>query len=301
MQNLARVECDLEASEHFYDYYAMDQDPKVFSWPVHSPFQVEYYRMMEKDNSEWKQRWKQPILSGVSYAKDHVPNTIIDDHFVRLDRLAHSFHLYILRRAANIDVASLKQITEFGGGTGDMVPFVREMGFRGTHFVVDLPPLLLLQRYFQLLSSWPSYLVASTKAGLFGRKTLLVNAKNISELTSTFDSALYDLSAFIATYSFTETTSSDRAAYIQKLELSKYGYLLIAAQNNVFDVDNVQYLANWARDLKKTHNTCLWRTPVFPGGVHFVAVKKTLSDASCDGRVGCNAATKVHGECLALN
>jgi len=76
----------------------------------------------------------------------------------RRKRIQELQHFRILRRAAGIDLRSLTHVVEFGGGVGETVAALSDLGFSGRHLVIDLPPMLLLQRYWLRYSGLPAYL-----------------------------------------------------------------------------------------------------------------------------------------------
>jgi hypothetical protein len=60
----------------------------------------------------------------------------------------HMTHANVALRGLSVrqDWSNVKQIVEFGGGTGDMCAATLDMGFQGTYFVYVRARLLLRQR-----------------------------------------------------------------------------------------------------------------------------------------------------------
>ena len=57
-------------------------------------------------------------------------------------------HFKCLRQSLQLEVASLGALLEFGGGTSGLGALLPHLGFGGVHVVHDLPPMILLQRYW---------------------------------------------------------------------------------------------------------------------------------------------------------
>lgn len=57
-------------------------------------------------------------------------------------------HIVTLEQMADINVANLSRIVEFGGGYGIMAYLVHDLGFEGTYVIYDFPEFLLLQQYY---------------------------------------------------------------------------------------------------------------------------------------------------------
>ena len=70
-------------------------------------------------------------------------------------------HLRLGRWALGLrkPLAHFRLITEFGSGSAEMAHVARGLGFRGLFLIYDLPPMLLLQRYWLRLAGLPAYLL----------------------------------------------------------------------------------------------------------------------------------------------
>ena len=70
-------------------------------------------------------------------------------------------HLRLGRWALGLrkPLSHFRLITEFGSGSAEMAHVARGLGFRGLFLIYDLPPMLLLQRYWLRLAGLPAYLL----------------------------------------------------------------------------------------------------------------------------------------------
>lgn len=68
-------------------------------------------------------------------------------------------HFKCLRQSLQLEVASLGALLEFGGGTSGLGALLPHLGFGGVHVVHDLPPMILLQRYWLRHAGVPAYIV----------------------------------------------------------------------------------------------------------------------------------------------
>merc|ERR1719199_1213043 len=74
----------------------------------------------------------------------------------RMERVEHLHDLRILHKAVpSMEIGGLQQIITFGGGSGDSVAMLFDLGYRGTHFVYDHPAMLLMQRLWLRYSGVP--------------------------------------------------------------------------------------------------------------------------------------------------
>lgn len=65
--------------------------------------------------------------------------------------IEHATHLCRFGDWAGTPFHDADQVIEFGGGFGSMCRMIHALGYRGLYTVFDLPPVLLLQRYYLAL------------------------------------------------------------------------------------------------------------------------------------------------------
>ena len=53
----------------------------------------------------------------------------------------------VLEKSTGIQLESVEVVLDFGGGSSSQAQAMRRLGFQGTYFIFDLPPVSLLQRF----------------------------------------------------------------------------------------------------------------------------------------------------------
>ena len=251
-----------------------------------------------KQDGTYHDNWAPVLKAGSSYMKEHIENEIIDNTLVRLERVQHVFHFFVLEKAINILPSQLSQVIEFGAGTGEIESLLRQANFEGTHFVIDIPPMLFMQSYNLLYSFWPSYL-GDTVLALDGRKMILESSIN---LKSTFYKHLneneLDSSMFMATWSLSEAQIIDRVDFVNSF--NKYGIIFIAFKYDFDTINNVDYFLKIAKGLESEYSQCIWEVPLFRKNYYYLAYRKGDQDNKvvCSPITGCNKNTYVYGNCL---
>jgi hypothetical protein len=247
---------------------------------------------------------------------------------VRAERVEHVFQHYVLQICTGgKGPTDFTQIVEVGGGTGDHAVVLRELKFSGQHIIFDLPEVLLVQQYFLSLAGWPVIsmlereLDALHNAGeavsvvpLTESSTLLVH--NIGQLTfqlqqvhgqkvvmeasndddgggniNADDTYTAQRSLLWATFSLGEAPISLRSRIMD--QTLRFDTIFLTFFAHFGEVDNVQWMRQWALDHKKSYRTCIWltrngeveNTPFY----YFVARKVGLGDLHCAPEVGCSA------------
>ena len=210
--------------------------------------------------------------------------------------LSHITHFELLRRSCGLSTARLGLVVEFGGGTGALGSVLRALGFRGVHVVLDLPPMLLLQRYWLRYAGEPAYLLgvdvpkdlAEAHPSLMRGRHVLDTAHNHSGLVPRLldAAATGGASLFIATFSFTESPTHTRQE-VRPL-IKRFDYIFIA-MNPRYESTHVgtrsvmPYLARFIReDLILTHTVCAWDN-------RLVAVRRgpAFAEVSCNNTAHC--------------
>ena len=330
-----------------FHYYENGWKPQIFHWPLWSRNSY-YFENLNKDKL-WLNEWINPLLAGSNYAPMTTPLTeykmsdrgfkknpgknissgisVPQTLYLRDDRVVHVYHYFVLHITTSRTVLprNLRQIIEYGGGTGDNIPMLREMGFEGLHIVYDFMPMLIIHQFFLRISHWPAYYADDlTMETLEGRKTLLVSCdEDVSRLTSLLDhssslsgSAAAQSTLFLATWSLTETNLEVREKVLRQVIDYGVKYILIVFQRHHGEhaaIDN----SNWAKELANNlyyvhgYEICSWRMLQSDGGhYYFIAVKWTEGDGntgdddylSCSAAVGCSRESLliVSGRCKIL-
>lgn len=188
-----------------------------------------------------------------------------------------------------------------GGGTGENSALINEMLFTGNYFIIDLPPVLMLQNYFNRLSNWPSY-YGEHLINLNGRKTILESVYKLDNFVlNHFDDINYDKSLFLATWSFSEISIYQRNKLIKQISLTKYGYFMIAFFKEWETIDNLSYFINLSNLINEEYSICIWEMDYMKNNYYFMAKKRKLlinnGITICDNIIGCNQNTKIFGDC----
>ena len=305
LEELLRIERNPSNCSTFHEYHQRGWNPHLFRWStlLHGEFIQQRFRTLKTD-PDYFTTWSSAIVAGISYARDMVQNVHLGRHFLRLERVEHAIHLYSLFKCTGLLPKNFQQIIEYGAGTGDNAAYLREMQFQGVHFIVDIPPMLYFQNFFQKYSGWPSYF-GENLTSLNGRKLILESSLSSSKLNSHLNAKHSRNTLFLATFT---------AANIPDLNIfSKYGTLLIAFTNTTTAsqqltnlsflgapmVDNLQTVEEWVSILASMYSICVWGVAVDDQIHHyyFMARLKTMGNTKCDSTVGCTEKTKLWGNC----
>ena len=257
--------------------------------------------------------------------RDDVPRYMTFRHAQSVD----ASHFLVLREATGLEPRLLSRIVECGAGAGELAGVVRDLGFEGAHIIYDLPPMLMMQRYWHRYSGLPSYLLGADllhrhhePAGvgfrgaplgshfgppddlLAGRVALVSSLDPLAlplalehSRASTLTAEATDRNTlFVATWSFSEASLSAREAIRHRLK--PFGRLLVAFWDSFDGIDNSRYLREWvASDLHASHLVCVWRMGGNKKTAYLLAVQRDLVGArlNCVREAGCTNASKVPG------
>jgi hypothetical protein len=298
MASLIRVESTQQDCVEFYNYHIKKWEPHLIAWTLAGWLISEWAPAILSDD-KYETLWKNPMVSGSNYLKGHTP--VVQDTsgiLLRHERVQHIFHMHALYRSTGLTAPDFKQMVEFGGGTGDNIAMFRELNFEGTHFIIDLPPMLYLQQYFAHFSNWPAYLAEKLPEGDFSpRKTILESSMNLELFDKHLNQQALLNTFFIATFSLTECPLEMRKVIFQRV--LKFGALLFAFQH-AFDKtlkDDIGEMKRIAQDNAKTHSSCIWPIPGHFGNFYMIMTALDLQKkVQCNPKVGCTAKNLVHGE-----
>jgi len=187
----------------------------------------------------------------------------------------HAYLASLLEDLLSIKIKGLDFVFEFGGGYGNMAKVFHKMGFLGTYHIFDF-------EIFSLIQTW--YL---TKCGLNINGADSINdnkAPNIqclnspNEVINNPSNSDWPESLFIGTWSFSETPINYRKLF--EGPISNFHYVFITFQNNIEDIDNVEYFNTLSKSLT-THTVNIEPLPYQKNNFVFTARKKidTLANA----------------------
>lgn len=202
-------------------------------------------------------------------------------------RVQELTHIRVLRQVAGMVVSDLVRVVEFGGGTGETAAVFRDLGFNGRHIIIDLPPMLLFQRYWLRYAGFPAYLAADTN-GPITRSGMILETTFASDLFGRHLEGIdSSKSLFLGLWSFTEAGLDAREA-MWPLIMS-CGTFLLSFGNEFDGIDNVAYLTEaferW--DLWRTHHVLSWHLSESSGHYYLIAMRRDIGTLNCTTSVGC--------------
>jgi hypothetical protein len=298
MASLTRIESNPDSCAHFFNYYQNKWKPNLIGWTLAGWLITGWAPALIGDD-KYETLWKNAMVSGANYLHGHTPLVSHPSGIsLRHERVQHIFHMHALYRSTGLTAADFKQMVEFGAGTGDNIAMFRELNFEGTHFIIDLPPMLYLQQYFAHFSNWPAYLAEKLPEGDFSpRKTILESSMNLELFDKHLNQQALLNTFFIATYSLTETPLAMRKVIFERI--MKFGTLFFAFQE-AFDKtlkDDIGEMKRIAQDNAKTHSSCIWPIPHQPGNYYMAMTDLQLGKkVHCNEKAGCTAKNLVYGE-----
>jgi len=203
-------------------------------------------------------------------------------------RIQNLNHIRALRLALpGWDIANLEQVVEFGGGSGDLVATLRDLGFRGTHMVVDLPAMNLLHYYWLRYSGIAALLGSRLPCDttLAKGQVIVESSADATKLACHIDHSLDSKSLFFATYSFTEADVLTRERIRPLIE--KFGVVFLAFWPSWEDTNNDNYLQKMLdAGLESTHYTLSWHD--YFNGFYLVARRRDLGPVDCNVLANCH-------------
>ncbi|CAE8602378.1 unnamed protein product, partial [Polarella glacialis] len=307
MRELAAHETTAEDCLNFADWFVPKKWlPHVFHWPQETQEVIldELINDPEYGSAYAAAMHLAPPFGAPQIAFRQRPQGRFQMH--RVEQLNH---WRVLRKAVpGLEVSSLQQIVEFGGGNGNLPAMFFDLGYTGAHYVYDFPTMLLMQRYWLHYSGVPAVLgtdvprVPQTTCSknwmkstqMCKMKIILENALG-EDLNSHLDPAKLRDSLFIATYSFTEADMASRAKIWRTVK--EFGVIQLAFWGEFYGKDNLAHLQDLVdTDLRKTHRVVWWEMP--PGwhatsgkAYYLVAVRKDRGTVLCVEEAGCSKGT----------
>ena len=236
LHGMSATEADWAEAMNRLRELALSADPRAFQrWDViaarmaHTSSPATPVELAAlQSHPDWDTRWRDalrevPAGRPVMYAPlPHSSETLIQTvhHVMQLERLTE-------QRADRWGA-----IVEFGGGFGGMCRVLHALGFRGRYLIYDLPPIVLLQRYY-LERTGMGAASGTNVVATSDFATLHAFVEGISER---------ERAVFLATWSLSESPVAVRE--LMKPLVQRIGRYFIGYQGRYGEVDNVDYFTN---------------------------------------------------------
>ena len=196
---------------------------------------------------DWETRWK-PLSRRPLHGK---PHPFARDAGTSPVPLQHAYHLraYETADGGRRFLDDIDVVVEVGGGYGNFARMLREDGFRGTHYIIDLPHTREFQRAYLRLCGVP-LLDTAGDASVDGVD--LVGEADIDEVVSATAGKRI---AFVATWSLSETPPAFRAKLFPALHAACRKYLMATQWPTHFVepwVSNESYFTAFAVEASKS-------------------------------------------------
>jgi hypothetical protein len=180
----------------------------------------------------------------------------------------HGYHLLRVMEATDLEPSRLGAVVEFGGGYGSFFRLLRNLGYRNSYVICDLPVMCALQRFY-LRNVFPGESGASP-ANL---RWLSSDDYGVLRRNGADDAR----SLFIATWSLSETPLTVRSAL--EPVLGSFSYILFAYQRRFGSYDNRQYFEALQQRLSKFdwhHAEC----PIYKGNYYLIGQNTRTATAA---------------------
>lgn len=301
MLELSGHESRSEDCRDFHSYVKSGWKPAVFTW-LNCDFHRKHIEELLDDplyTSVWKQAAHQTAPYGRWYGPPEVTNIqTIQGVQYQKKRVQNLNHLRLMTAVMpGFQIANVAQWIEFGAGSADLAAGLHALGFPGVHFLLDLPPMNLMQWYWLRYSSIPAYLGTSQffssrpNPRSMAGKIILESSAEDTRLFKHLNQSDFSKSVFFATYSYTEADFDTRDRFRQLLR--KCGIIYMVFWSDFKGKNNDVYLNNILEEvLLETHNVQIWKHEKV--GFYFVARKKELGPVLCLPEWNCHWYTMHH-------
>lgn len=344
METLLDLETNTEAAMNMHRYYSYDVHPRLFGWIVGTRHALDSLGILAaalQADEMWTSHWHKALVAGALYLHGEVPVTIrlpsrlplypVDltgaataeppglMNAYRADFVQALYYHRMIYLSFSKLPHNFNQIVEVGGGTASNAVALRNLNFQGTHFILDLEPMLFLQQFFLSYSGWPSYMGDNLGDTNYtgdenydwskGRSTILgesvrmlfvlrsyyfflvVTEHDMNHLARRFRKSDSDHSLFYATYSLTEIPLKARKMILDP-SIIQYGYIFIVLAATFDGIDNIQWAHQFASIHIDSYSTLLW-TDKSTGQVVFLCLRRHLGAIVCSERLGCTPDTVI--------
>jgi len=244
-----------------YDYHTLPLERfKVWSsvWNVpfvHShipePYVWEYLHAIRHTpyGEQYRAAVQEPLI-GCTEADLHDHLSLFMNDKASATRVQHLAHLLMCGYTPDV-LSRMSTIVEIGSGIGEMPDIIYKLGFTGTYYILDLPEVSQLQRWYH------------TQLG----HTKIVHTNTVHTLP------VADLC--IATWSFTEMPLAVRADLVR--QIGQTSQWLIAYSRHIFGIDNEQYLTNVFLSQIAAHSRQVTHIPIpfmpWNGGTQYLTIR----------------------------
>ncbi|MCI5208401.1 MAG: hypothetical protein D3910_06315 [Candidatus Electrothrix sp. ATG2] len=198
-----------------------------------------------KKQKKWSKRWRDAIQE--DKIGTPIPYWCFPSSSGNL--IHHAYHVSQLETQMHIDVSEFDFIVECGGGYGSMCRLFRNLGFKGTYIIFDLPHFSALQKYY--LESVGVKVVDEINNDTEMQVKLV---SDMDELHDSVERVESRKSLFLATWSLSETPLKLRKDI--RLLYRKFDLLFFAYQESFGEVNNIEYFGKLQREEKQFH----WQT-----------------------------------------
>lgn len=181
----------------------------------------------------------------------------------------HAYHMIRLFEHAELDLADIGLVVDFGGGYGSFYRLLHNLGYRERYLIWDIPLMCALQRFY-LRNVFPEGPAGEPPHNLTWRVSGDPEApQGVRELAAERANAL-----FVATWSLSETPLQVRECVAPVIET--FRYVLCAYQPTFSGIDNRSYFEQLAGRLPQfrwLHAQC----PVYRNNFYLIGVRDAAS------------------------
>ncbi|OIO19908.1 MAG: hypothetical protein AUJ23_01140 [Candidatus Magasanikbacteria bacterium CG1_02_32_51] len=191
-------------------------------------------------SSYWEKSFKQAVIDHP--LGNHPAHPILSNSSGT--SLVHAWHLYNLKKETGINFEELDLIVEFGGGYGNMLKLIRNLGFKGNYVIYDLSAFSLLQNfYLQNIGFKTTFNKFSDNET---DQNILID--NLDDFENILKNITRKQNLFIATWSISETPLELRKIFFDKA--GQYNYYLFGYQEEFDEINNVKYFVDFSANNK---------------------------------------------------
>lgn len=220
----------------------LHDDPRRFlNWEVirntmffsNTPFILPAFESLRR-SEKWQSRWQ----AATRESKVGLPLAFPADPESSGNLIHQAYNLNFFEELSGKAIEDFQAIVEFGGGYGSTCRLIHQLGFRGSHYIYDLPEMSALQRFYLQMNGINVSDASSKGATPKG----IVCLSSMLELRPLAASRTIDL--FIANWSLSETPLAVREEFL--LLMSGARNFLIGYQDKFGEVDNRKFFADWS-------------------------------------------------------
>ena len=188
----------------------------------------------------WESRWK-PLSRKAPGIKVHACSRDIDASPITMQ---HAYHLMRFEDASGSRfIENLDAIVEFGGAHGNFARMLRQDGFRGTHYIIDLPHVLEFARAYLQLCGIHTSMTPTPIDGV-----VLLTERYIEPLIQLLAGKRV---GFVATFSLSETPLALRAKLFPALHSVVTKHIITSqwpTHQTDPDISNEAYFTQFVRE-----------------------------------------------------